>query len=292
MRDVTTWLRAEWDRIAAAVLIAVGSVLVVVGYIGAKGTPYAVEALSYIASGGIWGIFCLGLGVGLLVSGDLHDEWRKLDRIESAIRGRPLPDVEDLVDVTSHRFVPRATPEGSGDQGGEGVASKNRRQTIVTAATPAEPAGVGDRAGLGVVPFGWWQASLRIRMLGVVLAVASLGVMGTGWGIARGTAQFDTGVNGVAVASIGLVLGLALLAVNTLGLRTGVIRRATSMLGSFGESAPEDVPASSETERYWVAAGLGRYHRSGCAALKGLEAVPVERTDLPADQRPCGLCGS
>lgn len=84
--DLGSWLRAEWDRVAGFALIILGAIFLVLGYIGVSDSPYLVENLSYIMSGGIGGLFMLGAGATLLVSADLHDEWRKLDRVEHAIR--------------------------------------------------------------------------------------------------------------------------------------------------------------------------------------------------------------
>jgi hypothetical protein len=84
--DLSNWLRAEWDRVAGFALIILGAVFLVLGYIGVSDSPYVVENLSYIMSGGIGGLFMLGAGATLLVSADLHDDWRKLDRVEEAMR--------------------------------------------------------------------------------------------------------------------------------------------------------------------------------------------------------------
>ncbi len=90
--DGKSWLRAEWDRVAGYILIALGALLLVLGYAGVSGSPYVAEGLSYIMSGGIGGLFMLGAGATLLISADLHDEWRKLDRVEEALRaGEPIP---------------------------------------------------------------------------------------------------------------------------------------------------------------------------------------------------------
>jgi hypothetical protein len=40
------------------------------------------EQLPYVVSGGMVGLFLLGLGAMLWLSADLRDEWRKLDRLE------------------------------------------------------------------------------------------------------------------------------------------------------------------------------------------------------------------
>jgi hypothetical protein len=87
--DVRLLLRAERDRAAAYVLIALGAAAVLVCWIGVSGTPFVADQLAYIASGGIGGLFLLALGLALLVSADHHDEWRKLDRIEEALGGTP-----------------------------------------------------------------------------------------------------------------------------------------------------------------------------------------------------------
>ena len=91
--SLPTLIRAEWDRILASVLIAAGAVLVIVAWAGVSGTPFVADQLAYIASGGIGGLFLLALGLALLMSADHHDEWRKLDAIEAALR-ETRPDVE------------------------------------------------------------------------------------------------------------------------------------------------------------------------------------------------------
>jgi hypothetical protein len=79
------WVRLQWDRVGAWVCIAAGVIVLVVGWIGISSKIYPGEELPYILSGGIGGVFLLGLGGMLWLSADLRDEWRKLDRIERAI---------------------------------------------------------------------------------------------------------------------------------------------------------------------------------------------------------------
>lgn len=89
--DVRLLLRAERDRAIAYTLIVAGAIGVLVCWIGVSGTPFVADQLSYIASGGIGGLFLLAFGLSLLVSADHHDEWRKLDRIEAALGLAPDP---------------------------------------------------------------------------------------------------------------------------------------------------------------------------------------------------------
>jgi hypothetical protein len=84
--DVVKWLRLEWDRVAAWVLVVGGVVALIVGWIGVSGTAYSAEQLPYIISGGVGGVILIAVGAALWLSADLRDEWHKLDRIEEAIR--------------------------------------------------------------------------------------------------------------------------------------------------------------------------------------------------------------
>ena len=85
--DVAKWLRLQWDRVGAWVCIALGGIALLIGWIGISGTSYPAEQLPYILSGGIAGIFFLGLGAMLWLSADLRDEWNKLDHLEARMDG-------------------------------------------------------------------------------------------------------------------------------------------------------------------------------------------------------------
>ena len=78
---MTTWVRAQWDRVVAWLLVAAGLVALLVGWIGVSGTPYLAEQLPYLVSAGMLGLFLLGLGATVWISADLRDEWRKLDEV-------------------------------------------------------------------------------------------------------------------------------------------------------------------------------------------------------------------
>ena len=84
--DPTKWLRLQWDRTLAWALVVAGAVALIIGWVGVSGSAYSAEQLPYIISGGIGGIFLLGVGATLWLSADLRDEWRKLDCIEDALR--------------------------------------------------------------------------------------------------------------------------------------------------------------------------------------------------------------
>lgn len=79
--DLTTWLRAQWDRVLAWLLVTGGLVALLVGWRGVSSTPYLAEQMPYLVSAGMFGLFLLGLGATVWISADLRDEWRKLDEL-------------------------------------------------------------------------------------------------------------------------------------------------------------------------------------------------------------------
>lgn len=90
------WARTQWDRVAAWACIALGALAVVLAWVAVGQEPLTAQQLPYLVSGGIGGLFLLGLGATLLLSADLRDEWRKLDAIErqgaTAAGAEPDPD--------------------------------------------------------------------------------------------------------------------------------------------------------------------------------------------------------
>jgi len=103
-----TWLRAEWDRFLAWGLLVAGAVLLVVGAVQVADHRYLADQLSFIMSAGLGGLGCIGFGAGLILSADLHDEWRKLDRLEAILAETPDRAAALDRDVEPERG-PRAT---------------------------------------------------------------------------------------------------------------------------------------------------------------------------------------
>ena len=80
------WARTQWDRVGGWILVGVGALAIVIGWNGVAGNAFTALQVPYIVSGGIGGLFMLGIGATLLLSADLKDEWRKLDTLEQAVR--------------------------------------------------------------------------------------------------------------------------------------------------------------------------------------------------------------
>jgi hypothetical protein len=84
--ELENMLRLQWDRVAALVFGALGAIMLVAGWFGVSRYPYPADQIPYVVSGAIGGLFLVGIGATLWLSADVRDEWRKLDRIDEALR--------------------------------------------------------------------------------------------------------------------------------------------------------------------------------------------------------------
>jgi len=85
VKDLIQWIRNQSDRVASWACIGLGVVCLVAGWVGVSATAFPGEQMPYVVSGGLVGIFLLGLGGVLWLSADLRDEWRELARLERAV---------------------------------------------------------------------------------------------------------------------------------------------------------------------------------------------------------------
>lgn len=91
VKILLTILRSQWDRVSAIVLVVAGAATLINGWVGVSGSAYAAEQIPYVVSGGLVGIFCLGLAAVLWLSADLRDEWRKLDELARLLPEAVVP---------------------------------------------------------------------------------------------------------------------------------------------------------------------------------------------------------
>lgn len=107
-----TWLRVQWDRAAAGAAFVAGLVALGLGWLGISDSLYVVEQLPYLISGGLLGLFLLGLGAVLWISADLRDEWRELRGLRELHTER-LPLITERVDAELARDLRAAQAGGS-----------------------------------------------------------------------------------------------------------------------------------------------------------------------------------
>jgi hypothetical protein len=127
--SVTRWLRVQWDR-ALAVALAVGGVIaLVLGWQGVANAVVPAGQIPYVLSGGVGGLFALGLGATLWVAAELRDQWFKLDRLEEELRaGRLAQEVRGAEvgsDVESAVSGPGDSPVATNGQG-NGATGRGR----------------------------------------------------------------------------------------------------------------------------------------------------------------------
>jgi hypothetical protein len=72
-----------------------GIVALLIGWFGVSDATLPTQQISYLASGGLFGLFLLGAAATLWLSADLRDEWRKLDDIHQAVTHQPSPSVAE-----------------------------------------------------------------------------------------------------------------------------------------------------------------------------------------------------
>lgn len=262
------WVRSEWDRLAGFLLAGVGAVLIVVGAFAANGAANTLDALSYVATAGLIGVLLLGVGLALVVTASLHDEWRKLDRIESAIRGEPLPDAEEVLAVGRETSVGVKQPTAGGVVSVPGALPGRDSVTAAVALSP-----------------GW--ARLLPGVLLLPLAAVAVGIRG-----ATQSPEYSESLGGVWLAVAGVVAALGLMAGHTAGLGRRVVRRRDEVLSRQGAGHSRSFTSGADASGHsvWVVDGLRHFHRSDCAAIAGTDAVPIARTAVNSELVPCGLC--
>ena len=286
--DLMTWLRAEWDRVLGFSLIALGAVLLVLGYLGVSGSPYVAEQLSYIVSGGLGGLFLLGAGATLLILADLHDEWRKLDRVEAMLAGEiPFPTRPQTNGTASP--APAGAPTAAAAPAPFAAPAPTASPALLVETSPTESGGRPDAAGHrpGPTAAAVFRRERFALGTGLLLAVA---VLFGSWAKASGVDQPKPALAAVAVAVFGLVL-VALGAVgSTLTVKRHVQLRKARLFAPWLAPVEDAVRAPAASGSLVVAPGLTRYHRADCPSVAGLAVRPVEPRSLPSGLAPCRLC--
>ena len=120
--EFAKWMRLQWDRALAWLCVLAGAAALIAGWIGVSKSAYSAEQVPYVISGGIGGMFLLGAGGILWLSADLKDEWRKLDRIEEAIRERGVVTIVQSAPMLAGNPLPLSRVAVSGPDPSSGVS--------------------------------------------------------------------------------------------------------------------------------------------------------------------------
>jgi hypothetical protein len=253
------WIRAEWDRVAAWALVAVAFFMLGVGYRQLDASLFTAEKITHLVSGGCGAILVLLLALGLLLGADLRDQSDKLDRIESALDGRPVSDVRSAL-----------------------------ARLLAGDVSWVEEAGWRGRADSSGADY------FLARPMACLGMVASASVVVSGWRRAAGAVDASGAMEGLVLALGGLLGSGATLAMS--GVRRGrlLMRSQRGLLGRLAAHLDTTEPVRSDsfgtTEGEWTVPGLRRFHRMGCPALVWAcgEAHSIQPAATALE--PCLLC--
>lgn len=252
-RAALRWLRLRWDRAAEMALLALSAVVLIATWRSVSRTPFVADQLSYLASGGVAGLFLLAVGLRLRITGDLRDEWHKLDRIEAALKDAAVsPTGEALV------ILP--------DENGR---TSERERTRVGSQRGAVALSAAGAVTLALVVFGWWRAAH-----------------------AGATSSAFVGFAVAAAAGVLLIVEFCaptLALRRRLGQRKA--RLLAPFLAESAEARAVSSGGGRELVVV-VAPGLTRFHRQGCPAVAGLAAGFSDPARAAATLEPCELCGA
>jgi hypothetical protein len=168
--DFKRFVRAEWDRIAGYGFLLAGFVALIFGFVGVRNAADVIDEISYLVTGGIGAIFLLGVGATLLLSADLHDDFRKLHRVEEkldAIHRALAAEHPELVDLLSD------------PPGGPGVLAvrRGRRLAVVGALIAAALFLAGAVATANQAGTDHLAGGIGVALSGALLAAITAGVL-------------------------------------------------------------------------------------------------------------------
>lgn len=265
--DFVNWLKSQRDRVVAWLLIAIGGLCILGGWLGVTNTVQVYNQLTYLVSGAIVGLFFLGVGIALLLSADFHDEWRKLDRIEAALRGRPLPEVDEILDLKAEEHT---APSGA-------VQSES---VMMASAQPATAVALLIRRELAWV------------MPGLVVSVA---LIAFAWVRSTNSMDAQIGADALLIAVYGILACGIGVALHSRWLRQSLARRKGDLLGPLlpiiAEAADDTVDLTATDGTFYVSEGGKRYHRAHCAIVACQRAAPATPAQV-AQLVACELCNT
>jgi hypothetical protein len=289
--EFVKWFQAQRDRVGGWGCVVVGGVMVISGWLSISATSVVSHQLPYLASGGIGGLFFLGAGFGLLIRADLHDEWRKLDRLESALSGTPLQDTQEL----------RMATWNTGPAGDE-IRLDDHKPSAATGSRP-EPVGralmsskssqrTHDRYTTTGALALETPITARQETIALVGLLAGGALVALSWLRVSATSEIQLGLDNLALAVAGVLAVGAVVAHHSRWVRRRIGTRIGFLFsGVATDEADERTSAGPDDGGWYRVEGSRRYHHQGCPVLKGQRrtARMASSADLAA-LSPCRLC--
>lgn len=83
-------MKKDWRELAAVAFAVLGGVLMVVGWIGVSQTTEVVDQLPYLFSGGLGGLVCVLIGLGLYIARNHARDQARIDELSEHLRALEL----------------------------------------------------------------------------------------------------------------------------------------------------------------------------------------------------------
>jgi len=83
-------MKKDWRELAAVAFAVLGGVLMVVGWVGVSQTTEVVDQLPYLFSGGLGGLVCVVIGLGLYVARNHARDQARIDELSEHLRALEL----------------------------------------------------------------------------------------------------------------------------------------------------------------------------------------------------------
>jgi multisubunit Na+/H+ antiporter MnhG subunit len=83
-------MKRDWRELAAAAFVVLGGIVMVVGWVGVSQSNEVYEQLPYLFSGGLGGLACILIGLGLYVARNHARHQARIDALNEHLRALEL----------------------------------------------------------------------------------------------------------------------------------------------------------------------------------------------------------
>jgi hypothetical protein len=83
-------MKKDWRELAAVAFAVLGGIMMVVGWVGVSQSTEVIDQLPYLFSGGLGGVVCVIIGLGLYISRNHAREQARIDEVNEHLRALEL----------------------------------------------------------------------------------------------------------------------------------------------------------------------------------------------------------
>ena len=83
-------MKKDWREPAAVAFAVLGGIMMVIGWVGVSQATEVIDQLPYLFSGGLGGLVCLLLGLGLYIARNHAQDQARIDELNEHLRALEL----------------------------------------------------------------------------------------------------------------------------------------------------------------------------------------------------------